>query len=234
MWTNYYRLVDRYGPNVARLALLADDVPSWRPQTFRTGGWGCSLRFDFPVAKLLDFRDRQGQLSLSSSPVGLLVLAILKAQELASESNESVLERSRWKLHVLRSLYERGWSRQQVRHLFRFLDWVVRLPEDVDDQVFVELANTEEEKQMSYITSFERYGMRKGMEKGVQEGRLTNAREAVIDALEIRFGDVPDDIRNAVESITDLKACKKLHHDAIRADSIEVFVLDALSGLDPR
>ncbi len=219
MFTYYYRLFDRYGPDVVSLALLADADTAWRPRAFTTELWGCGLQFVFPTAKLLDFRDRKDELNASYSPFALLVLAILKAQDTAAGGERAIAERSHWKLDALRSLYERGYSRTHMRHLFRFLDWAVRLPENIDDQLHVELAKSEEGKKMTYITSFERYGIRKGME----QGRLNNARESVIDVLEVRFGAVHASIRDAVHEINDLSVCKQLLQEAIRATSLDEF-----------
>ncbi|MEQ9105377.1 MAG: hypothetical protein RIE53_11855 [Rhodothermales bacterium] len=223
MWTYYRRLVDRYGQHVVSLALLADEQMGWRPRVFETGMWGCSVRFDFPVAKLMDFRECQDELATSDSPFALLLLAIFKAQDLAGDSPGIVLERSRWKLQTFRSLYERGWSPTRIRQLFRFLDWIVRLPEDVDDQLHVELAKTEEGKQMTYITSFERYGMRKGMETGMEKGRLENAKESIVDALEVRFGAVTPEIRTRIGQLTDVDTCKVLLKAAVLTPSLAAF-----------
>lgn len=219
MWTYYRRLVDRYGQHVVSLALLADEEVRWRPRVFETGMWGCSIRFDFPVAKLLDFRESQDELATSDSPFALLLLAIFKAQDLAGDSPGIVLERSRWKLQTFRSLYQRGWSPTRIRHLFRFLDWIVRLPDEIDDQLHVELAKTEEGKQMTYITSFERYGIRKGMEKG----RLEAARESILEALEVRFGSISPELRTRIGRVSDMETCKTLLRRAISALTLEDF-----------
>jgi len=43
------------------------------------------------------------------------------------------------KVHLLRRLYERGYKRQHILDLFRFLDWVLVLPEELEKQFQVEL-----------------------------------------------------------------------------------------------
>lgn len=52
---------------------------------------------------------------------------------------------------------------------------------------------------------------------GIKKGRLNNARESVLEALEIRFGAFPQAIKEAIERVPDLETCKRLHQLAIQA-----------------
>jgi hypothetical protein len=52
------------------------------------------------------------------------------------------------------------------------------------------LAEYEEGRAMPYVTSIERHGIEKGLLQGLQE--------AVIQALETRFGSVPEPLRQTV------------------------------------
>lgn len=72
---------------------------------------------------------------------------------------------------------------------------------------------------MTYVTSFERFGIKKGL----KQGRLDNAKESVLEALEVRFGAVPESIKDAIDGIPDIGVCKKLLQEAIRAASLEDF-----------
>ena len=49
-------------------------------------------------------------------------------------------------------------SRQDIINLFRFIDWLMRLPEKEDRLFWEELAALEEEKKMPYVTRVERIG----------------------------------------------------------------------------
>ncbi len=37
-------------------------------------------------------------------------------------------DRKRWKLYLTKRLYELGYRREDIINLFRFIDWVMRLP----------------------------------------------------------------------------------------------------------
>jgi hypothetical protein len=73
----------------------------------------------------------------------------------------------------------------------------------------------EEENQMPYITSVERIAR--------QEGILQQGREDVIEVLEVRFGEVPTEISQKINSREDPEVLKTLHREAIAIESMEQF-----------
>jgi hypothetical protein len=52
---------------------------------------------------------------------------------------------------------------------------------------------------------------------------LEDARESVLDILEVRFGNVPEPISQAINKITDLAILKSLRRKAIQIASLEAF-----------
>jgi hypothetical protein len=173
MFVYNYRLRDRYNHPVVSLAVLTDERQSWRPEEFRSEIWGCEIRFRFPVVKLLDYGQQWQTLEDSLNPFATVVMAHLKALE--TRGNQ--VERKDWKLSLTRRLYERGYERQDVLNLFRFLDWVLTLPESLADEFKADLERFERENQMPYITSIER--------RAEERGRLIGAIEL---GLELKFG----------------------------------------------
>jgi predicted transposase/invertase (TIGR01784 family) len=65
----------------------------------------------------------------------------------------------------MRQLYERGMSSQDIRNLYEFIDWTMMLPEDLETKFWQELKTFEEEQQMAYVTSAERFGRKQGVEE---------------------------------------------------------------------
>ncbi len=78
--------------------------------------------------------------------------------------------RKKWKIYLVRRLYERGYQREDVINLFHFIDWLMRLPEEMERSFRAEMRRYEEDKKMEYITSVERIGIKKGMDQGIQQG----------------------------------------------------------------
>jgi len=73
MYTYNYRICDRFDRQVASLAILADDSPSWRPDHFSYELWGSKAGLWFPTVKLLDWNSRWEELEASTNPFASVV-----------------------------------------------------------------------------------------------------------------------------------------------------------------
>ena len=80
------------------------------------GRWGSLMRLRFPVVSLSAYRSRWAELEASSNPFAVVTQAHLQARETAG-SDEA---RYRAKRELIRSLYRRGYARQDILELFRF------------------------------------------------------------------------------------------------------------------
>jgi Domain of unknown function (DUF4351) len=63
-------------------------------------------------------------------------------------------------------LYERGWSEQEVIDLYRFIDWVLTLPLELEAAFRDDLETYERGKNMPYISAIERMGEARGEARG--------------------------------------------------------------------
>ncbi len=188
MFVYYYRLYDRYEQEVVSLAVLGDERARWRPTEYATGRWGCTVRFSYPIVKLRDYRARRAELEASDNPFATVVLAHLAAQD----TRRDAARRRQVKLALTRRLYERGYSRERVLSLFRFIDWLLALPRDQETAFWQEIHTYEEERAMPYVTSVERMGVERGRQEGRQEGRNEGIREALRRIVQARFGAAPE------------------------------------------
>jgi hypothetical protein len=57
---------------------------------------------------------------------------------------------------------------EDVRRLLDFIDWIMELPELVEEQVREEIDEFRREERMRYINSFERYALRQGLLQGIE------------------------------------------------------------------
>jgi len=184
MFIYSYRIYDLYRRPVIGLAVLCDEDTHWRPDHFEYNMWGCSLDYRFPCVKLLDYQEREAELEQSPNPFAAVVLAQLKVMETRSAPQT----RWQWKLRLTKGLYERGLNREQVRQLFRIIDWMLRLPVELEQSFRAEIHRFEEERRMPYVTSIERLARQEGREEGREEGRMHGLQEAISMELEERFG----------------------------------------------
>ena len=209
MFVYNYRLRDRYDHQVASLAVLTDDSPSWRPQEFQADLWGSTVRFRFPIVKLLDYGQGWPALEDSLNPFATVVMAHLKALE--TKSNQ--VQRKDWKFTLTRRLYEKGYERQDVLNLFRFIDWVITLPPSLADEFEADLERFEKENQMPYVTSIER----KAKQEGVREGLLSGIEVT----LEIKFGSEGLELIPEITQINDVEVLKAIQSGLRHVNTID-------------
>jgi hypothetical protein len=215
MWIYHYRLYDRYRRQVVSLGVLSDTQAEWRPAGFGYALWGCDLSLRFPTVKLLDFQKRWEELEASRNPFAVVIMAHLKAQE----TRRAPRSRFQAKLQLVRGLYERGWSRTDVLELFRFIDWMVALPEALISEFRREVEALEEEKQMPYVTSIERMAIEEGREEGREEALI----ESILEILETRFTDVPQHLLEAMRQTGGEERLRRLRKLALTVNSIGDF-----------
>jgi len=58
MYIYNYRIYDRFKHPIVSLAILGDDDINWRPDHFILQEGRTIVRFDFPIIKLLDYKER--------------------------------------------------------------------------------------------------------------------------------------------------------------------------------
>ena len=158
MYVYNHRIFDRYDREVISLAILADDDPDWRPSRYEYGRWGFRTGTEFPIVKLLDYAPQYQELEADPNPFAMVVLAHLKTLE----TRRSPAERHAWKLRLVKGLYERGMDPEDVRQLFRFIDWIMELPEPLEQLFREEIDAYQQEKRMPFIDIFERIGHGEG------------------------------------------------------------------------
>ena len=195
MYVYHYRLFDRYRRDVVSLAVLTDAQNGFRPGGYERERWGCALQFRFPMVKLLDWRDRATALEADRNPFALVALAQLQAM-----AHRDGPARKFAKLRLIRFLYQRDYAREQVLAWFRVLDWMLRLPEDLDLEFREELIAFEEERQMPYVTSVERIGIQKGREQGLEQGRKQGEAAILLRQIALKFGPPSEDVRERIEA----------------------------------
>ncbi len=170
MYMYNYRIYEKYKRRVASFAILADENSIWKPNSFEYNLLGCHIKMTYPIAKILDFRERWEELESSNNPFAIVVMAHLKSLE----TKYKYKTRFQWKSSLARNLYQKGYNRDTIVSLFRFIDGVMSLPKELENQFWIQVLKEEEVKQMPYVMSIERMaeekGNLRGFEKGEQEG----------------------------------------------------------------
>ncbi|NSW80403.1 MAG: hypothetical protein HPY54_15370 [Chthonomonadetes bacterium] len=131
------------------------------------------------------------------------------------------------KIGLTRQMEEMGYNRDVAYQLFRLLDWLVQLPEvyEVRYEQFLEAYHSE--GKMAYLTTPERYALRRGMEQGLQEGiqqgLQAGMRRSILRALQKRFGDVSAELEERLERVQSEEALQQLFDLAMEVESLSAF-----------
>ncbi len=195
MYTYNYRLFDRYQRPVVSLAILGDDSASWRPDHYRYELWGCWAGLGFPIVKLRDYNERWQELEASDNLFAIVVMAHLKTRATRHDPED----RLRWKNRLARHLYRAGHERQDVLELLRFIDWVLRLPPELEQRFDENLERFEAETKMRYVTRWERKGIEKGLQQGLERGMLQGEASLLKRLLKRRFQQLPPWVEQRLE-----------------------------------
>jgi predicted transposase YdaD len=137
-------------------------------------------------------------LELSENPFATVVMAHLKVLE----TKRNVDQRKAWKFRLTRALYEKGYQRQQILDLYRFIDWVMILPEAAERAFWQELQAFEEERKVTYISNAERFGFERGIERGIEQGASQEARSLVVRLLNRRIGMIAPNIETQIAALS--------------------------------
>jgi len=161
------------------------------------------------AAQLLDYRKRWAELEASQNPFAVVVMAHLEALR----TRHDAAGRKVAKLSLVRQLHRRGFGEPEIRQLFWFIDWLLTLPEELEQKFWTEVRALDEEKKMRYVTSIERIGHKRGLKEGF--------KAAVRQALEVRFGEAGLALISEVEALDDESLIRRINEALIRGSSLE-------------
>ncbi len=194
VFTYNYRLYDRYRRPVASLAVLADERENWKPNGFGYHLFGCEVGIRFPAVKLLDYANQTESLLEDPNPFALVTAAHLFARRTKGDPEQR--HAAKWRLAKL--LYERNRDKQRIIDLFGVIDWLMRLPTELEQRLLQEVYTLERKVIMPYVTSAERFGIEKSRQEGRQEGEAA----LLTRQLARRFGALPDAVQVRLTTAT--------------------------------
>ena len=92
------------------------------------------------------------ELEVSDNPFALVVLAAKRN----IESREDEEKRFGFKRELVRLMTGKGYSREEILHVFRFLDGVLALTDLEKEKIIYDELMSKEVEEVAYITNFER------------------------------------------------------------------------------
>ena len=165
-------------------AILTDDNEKYRPDEYRVHFCGFELRMKIPMVKILDYKLKPGmikKLETTDNPMAIVVKAQLKNLEVKKADEDTKFEVTK---EMIRLCYRRGYSRDDVNVLVKFIEWVFRLSKAFEKRLKEEIKRIEEEYKMPYLASWERDAIKKGMKQGVEKGLKQGVKQGVKQGME--------------------------------------------------
>jgi hypothetical protein len=176
MFTYAYRSFDKYKKPIISIAILTDKNTKWRPRSFKIGLVGSYLKSQFLTIKIIDYQDKKTELDESKNPFASVLLSQLVALELKKKNPNY---RKQIKLDLIKRLYKMGLKKKDIYTIGRFIDYIIGLPKDLELECTKEVYQFEKEKKMAYISSFERFGIEKGIKQGIQKGMQQGIEQGI-------------------------------------------------------
>jgi hypothetical protein len=160
--------------------------------------------------------------AIRSTPDGILVLRILKAERSGELLSDPIWDDELLRMVLLDTFHlavSYMYSRDSVDNdaLFHKIKSIGSEPHRTAAMTLAQKLH--QDGRMEGIKT----GELKGREDGRHEGTLAASRQSVLEALDLRFGPIPDGLRDSIEAIADPEKLRALHRAAIISDSLESF-----------
>ena len=218
MYQYHHRIVDRFEQSAVTLLILADLQPGWRVSAYESETWGCKVRFEFPVCKLLDL-EAEGALERPGDASAIVIAAYLEALR----TGKNLRARFEVKLRIMRRLFDQLFERQDVLEIFRILDWLLTLPDELTLEFREKMVSYNKAKVMPLLSSFERLSLEQGLQQGLLKGRQEGRQEAILRLLALRMRRVPEGVKEAVREVRDSRHLDRLLKSAAMCADLEEF-----------
>ena len=142
MFIYNYRIFDRYNNDVISLAIITDPSANYISNRYEVKYCDFELIFRFPTVKITDYKNKWEELSNSKNPFAIIVMTHLK--EIETKKNDD--QRLFWKITLVKQLYDKGYSKNDILLLYKFIDWLVTLPKELNNKFHKEIVKYEEVK----------------------------------------------------------------------------------------
>ena len=135
----------------------------------------CRLPFNAEVIFHINIR------SAAPNPLALVTVAHLHTRR----TRDAPYDRFQAKRRLVRLLYERNWSKSRILGFFAVLDWMMRLPEELETELWHDIESIEGERKVKYVTSVERLAIKRGIEQGLEQGLARGRMEGRAEGIAV-------------------------------------------------
>jgi hypothetical protein len=184
-------------PAVYSLGILLDNRGVDGHLTHTDEHRGQGVRFTFPVVELEGWRDRWDELeSLAlGNPSAVVIMAQLQANRYRDKRT-----RLGPKFELVRALRRYGYEPEVAGQVYRLIEWMIALPEDLEPDYQRAITALSEESRMTYVTLIEREGIKRGRLEGIAEGRVEGQADLLLRQIQRRFSAVDAETTQRIQT----------------------------------
>lgn len=117
-------------------------------QSISSKFWGTKLNLEYPIIKILDYKDRKHELEQSDNPFAIILLAQLAAIEANGDDEKKLIS----KFNLTKFLYTHGYNKEDILNMLRFMHQILALSEELSLQYVQRVRKLEGELKVSYMT----------------------------------------------------------------------------------
>jgi hypothetical protein len=191
MFQYFYRVMDLYDRHIFALAIFTSDVSTNKMTSFHYDFFGTYLDYQYNTYRIAS--QSETELLQSNNPFALAVLAGLYL----IKSHKDIDLKYKYKQKLMRLILQdkmnvRELNRKTVQQLFIFIDHILRLPDNAEGKMYIELKPLieKEDTHMGLSledTAFAKFarkeareeGLKEGMKEGMKEGHKEGRKEGI-------------------------------------------------------
>jgi hypothetical protein len=127
MFQYFYRIYDTYEQKIVAFAIMTSPRESETPEDFSYNYFGTKLHYTYNTCKVFDYDLNELQQSVN------LFSKIVLAAKYLHETKDKAKQRYVFKRRLMREIVRnREYSRTSVQAAFHFIDYLLRLPQDLE------------------------------------------------------------------------------------------------------
>ena len=206
MYIYQYRIRDLHRRDITALAILADDNPRFRPNTYRHSFMGTTLSYQFRVCKIRDFKIQE--LEASDNPFALALATAWHGLKQNSRTDE---QKYIFKIQLVKRLLKRKFNRKRIRKVLAFIKYYSKFERSELYHQLEEEIHPKREKMGILELVKEKVkedAIKQGLQQGLQQGKQLALNENIEKLLQKAYTvqqivdmlDVPEEL---VQKIND-------------------------------
>ncbi|MEM7539499.1 MAG: hypothetical protein AAF639_45505, partial [Chloroflexota bacterium] len=162
------------------------------------------------------------------NPFAVVTMANLKTMDTRHDHEE----RLRWKVWMVRELYKRGIKDEKIVRLVRLVDWMMALPDPLQEKFQIEWDTIEEEHNMMYMMDIERKGYDRGIIDGVRQGVEQGIKQGIEQERQAAIEKVTEKVTEKVLETRRQMILELLHHRFELEEYLDLTIQIRLQTID--